>query len=113
MMLGRRPGALGLGVDLDLTAGDLDALAALFGESGGFLLEVAPEHLDALRAACAGAGLEPLALGRVNGDGRLRLAVDGAPRVDLDLEPLRRAWQGTLPALFTMAGQGVVAGGQA
>ncbi|MCB1162028.1 phosphoribosylformylglycinamidine synthase subunit PurL [bacterium] len=110
MMLGRRPGALGLGIALDLPAGGLDAVATLFGESGGFLLEVVPERLDALLAACAGAGLTPLAQGRVTGDGRLRLAVDGAPRVELALDSLRRAWQGTLPGLFTLNG---TAGGDA
>ena len=110
MLLGRRPGALGLGLDLDLPSAGLDAIAALFGETGGFLLELDPAHVDSFRAACAEAGLVPVAWGRVNGEATLRLAVDGAMRIDLALADLLGAWQGTLPALFPAGAAAVEAG---
>ncbi|MBM4118021.1 phosphoribosylformylglycinamidine synthase subunit PurL [bacterium] len=105
MLLGRRPGALGLGLELDLPAGALAPAAALFDETGGFLLEVAPAHLEEFRARCRAAGIAPVATGRVTADGRLLLAVDGAARVELALADLAAAWQGTLPALFPQSAQ--------
>jgi phosphoribosylformylglycinamidine synthase len=81
-----------LGLDLALAADGLTPLALLFAESNSRLLvEVAPEHAPAFEKRMAGV---PLArIGRVAADPRLRIAVDGAPIVDLDLDVMLQAWQ--------------------
>ncbi len=100
MMLGRRPGALGLGLDLDLPAGDIDAAANLFGESGGFLLELDPAAAAGFETGCETRGIACVRLGEVTADGALRLSIEGDLRIHSSLADLRKAWESTLPALF-------------
>ncbi|MCC6907359.1 MAG: phosphoribosylformylglycinamidine synthase subunit PurL [Phycisphaerales bacterium] len=84
------------GVDLDIAAlpveGEVGQVVRLFGESPSrYLLEVAEADLSHVERVM---GDLPFAvIGEVNDSGRLR--VDGAG-VDVQIEALRRAWQGTL-----------------
>ena len=90
----------GLGARLDLSRvphdGKLGDHALLFAESNSrFLLEVAPERLDAVRAALAGV---PFAVvGEVLEERIVRiLDRDGAEVVREPIEVLESAWRGTL-----------------
>jgi phosphoribosylformylglycinamidine synthase subunit PurL len=112
MMLGRRPGALGLGLCLDLPAADLDDTVALFSETGGTLLELDPAAASEFEARCAEAGLACFRLGEVSSEGKLELAVNGKPILDLALAEMMQAWGDTLPALFP-AGAAAATGGSA
>ncbi len=95
-----------LGMDLDLAAlpvsrsgfdGDytMHTAALLFGESAGrFLLEVAPDKMDAFGEATAGAACGQV--GVVTDTGRLTIkGLDGTSLVDADVAELKAAWQGT------------------
>ncbi len=111
MMLGRRPGALGLGLRLDLPAADLDATAALFSETGGYLLELDPAAAAEFEIRCTNAGLDSTRLGEVSDSAELEFAVNGETRLRLTLAEMVRAWGDTLPALFP-AGAAAASGGK-
>ena len=89
-----------LGLDLDLVdlprTPDVDADdVALFSESSGrFLVEVASDDVAAFEGALAG---RPVArLGRVTGDGALRVrGLQGDMVIECPIDDLLRAWQGT------------------
>ncbi len=99
MLIGAANGAEGLGAELSIDPGALgvalDAAAFAFAENPSrYVLEMAPEDLDALRAAIGRAGpIEVTVLGRVTDDGRLRW---GAGAVDEPVARLAEAWLGTL-----------------
>jgi phosphoribosylformylglycinamidine synthase subunit PurL len=89
-LVGRR------GARVALPAG-LDPFVALFSESTGrVLVTTAPERSGALLARAASAGLAAEVLGRTGGPA---LAITSV--ADLPLHELSRAWESTLPALFT------------
>lgn len=74
---------------------DTDAAAALFGEAGGFVVEVAPSRIGAFEAACTAAGAKPIAIGMTGGTS---LAVDGL--CDVPLAQLAAEWSAPLKELF-------------
>ncbi len=80
-----------LGLDLSLRGDGLTPLAVLFAESNSRLLvEVAPA--DAIAFEEHMAALPLTRIGQVSDDARLRIALDGAPLIDLSLDALLRAW---------------------
>jgi phosphoribosylformylglycinamidine synthase len=83
------------GAEIDLTVLGDDAIAALFSEELGAVLQVAAEDADGVLADLRGAGLSAHRLGPVIAEPRLRFTHRGqtvfeAPRVDL-----HRAWAET------------------
>jgi phosphoribosylformylglycinamidine synthase II len=89
-------GAIGAEVDLDLEGGPL--VEALFGEGGGFVVEVAVGAASEIRAICARRGVKATLIGRsACGCG---LVVKGRRGVEIDLgmEELRLALFGSLEA---------------
>ncbi len=96
-------GRCGARLDLDQVpfageAGD-DArlLATLFGETGGFLMEVAPERADEVVAGFAARGVAAARVGEVtDGD----LVVTGAASCAVAREALHRAWTEGLAAVL-------------
>jgi phosphoribosylformylglycinamidine synthase subunit PurL len=86
----------GRGADVELAAVHVDPFVALFSESAGrVLVTAAPDAADGLCERAAAAGVPARVLGTTGGTG---LRTDGAG--ELSLDELRRAWEGTLPALF-------------
>jgi len=93
-------GAVGatLAVEAVGAGGRLDAL--LFGEAPTrVIVSVSPEDRDRMETLLRGAGVPLQMLGKVGG-ARLTIAAGGAAVVDLDVNDLRRAWRGALPALL-------------
>jgi phosphoribosylformylglycinamidine synthase II len=74
---------------------EIGATAALFGEAGGFVVEVAPPRIGAFEAACTAAGAKPIAIGMTGG---VTLAVDGL--CDVPLARLATEWLAPLKELF-------------
>jgi phosphoribosylformylglycinamidine synthase len=74
---------------------ETDVMAALFGEAGGFVVEVAPPRIGAFEAACTAAGAKPIAIGMTGG---ATLAVDGL--CDVSLARLATEWSTPLKELF-------------
>ena len=69
--------------------------AALFGEAGGFVVEVADERLKAFHETCKENAAEPVLVGRTGGSG---LSVKGS--CDVGLAALREAWLSPLQELY-------------
>jgi phosphoribosylformylglycinamidine synthase subunit PurSL len=85
-------GGLGLTVDLDAVPveDDADEFVIAFGESPSrYLLEVAPPHIDALRAVLG--HLPHAIIGMFNDSARMR-----ASSLDESIDELRRAWRNPL-----------------
>ena len=80
------------GVSLDL--GDADPFVALFSESAGRAV-IATSVPDAVLALAAHHGVPAATIGRVGGS-----AVSVAGQLEVALDDLRAAWEGTLPRLF-------------
>jgi phosphoribosylformylglycinamidine synthase subunit PurL len=76
-------------------APDIDRDAALFGEAGGFVVEVAPVRVGAFEAVCTAMGARPVAIGVTGGPS---LAVEGL--FDISLDRLAAAWSTPLRELF-------------
>jgi len=101
--------ASGLGLDVDLpapahgadaaAAGGVAALASLFAEELGLVLEVAPAAAEAVASAYAAAGVPLLRLGTPRADGRCVVRVGGAPALDGQVAELRDVWEETSFAL--------------
>jgi phosphoribosylformylglycinamidine synthase subunit PurL len=86
----------GRGAEVELVAVHVDPFVALFSESAGrVLVTVAPDAAEGLCERAAAAGVPARLLGTTGGEA---LRTDGAG--ELPLDELRRAWEGTLPALF-------------
>lgn len=71
------------------------AMAALFAEELGLLLEVAPANEAAVLAAYTSAGVPAARIGAVAAGGRVSLTVGGAVVVDEAMPALRDAWEAT------------------
>lgn len=98
MLLGRR--ATGrLGLDLELR-GELSPEVQVFSETGGFLVEVKAGRESDFEKELERRGVEVIRAGRVSGEARLRIDVQGERRVDLKLDAMNQAWRGTLPSVF-------------
>ena len=66
---------------VDLPAAGSDAMAILFAEELGLLLEVAPEHEEEVAAAYRAAGLPVAAIGCVSADSGVSIAVGGQHQI--------------------------------
>ncbi|KAL6745568.1 CobB/CobQ-like glutamine amidotransferase domain-containing protein [Haematococcus lacustris] len=94
------------GVQVDLAAPSLSAdvgcgsaLAALFAEELGLVVEVAAGEAEQVQAAYAGAGLAAARIGKVTAAKQVRLAVAGSAAIEGATEELREAWEETAFAL--------------
>ena len=76
-------------------APDVSPIAALFGEAGGFVVEVPTERLGHFEAICTRSGAAPIAIGTTGG---ATLHVSGL--CDVPLSTLAEAWSGTLRELY-------------
>jgi phosphoribosylformylglycinamidine synthase len=76
-------------------APDVPAAAALFGETGGFVVEVPPEKLGAFEAICTAAGAAPIAIGVTGG---AALHVSGL--CDVPFARLAEAWSAPLREVY-------------
>lgn len=86
------------GVDLEIgsAAGSLRSDVTLFGERGGFLVEIDPEREDAWLHLCRARGAHTVRLGRTTRDRRIRVTRDNAMLMDLDLDTVTARWKGAL-----------------
>lgn len=76
--------------------------AHLFGESQSrIVITLEERHLPNLQQLCAGQGVPMALIGRVEGN-RLAIRVegDGRPLIDLPVEAMRAAWQGSIESYF-------------
>ncbi len=73
----------------------IDRDAALFGEAGGFVVEVSVARLGAFEAVCTATGAKPIVIGTTGGSS---LAVSGT--FDIPLERLAASWCAPLRELF-------------
>src|SRR5262249_54777831 len=93
-------GANGLGANVT-AAGDAAAEAALFGERGArCIVSVAPEKIGALRELAAQYGVAANEIGKVTGDGTLRIEYRGRAVIDSAVEPLRDIWAHSLERIL-------------
>jgi phosphoribosylformylglycinamidine synthase subunit PurL len=79
----------------DVWAADVPVVAALFGETGGFVVEVPSEQLGRFEAICTARGATPIAIG-VSGGATLH--VNGL--CDVPLAALAEAWSAPLRELY-------------
>ena len=84
-----------LQVDLPGAESPHNALAALFAEELGLLLEVAPEHEAAVCSAYAAQGLQAAPIGRVSAERGVSVSVGGQPCIS-----------GALPRSCALCAQG-------
>jgi phosphoribosylformylglycinamidine synthase len=93
----------GADVDLPLEVVPADALAVdatLFGESASrVVVTVDPGRADELIGRSEAAGVPARVIGETGGE-RLRIRVDGAEAVDVDLREAERAWTGGVERYF-------------
>jgi phosphoribosylformylglycinamidine synthase len=82
------------GLDVRLPESD-NALATLFAEELGLVLEVDEDDLDRALAAFLGNDVPCVAIGRTVAEPRLRIAVGGEEVLDEDMRALRDLWEAT------------------
>jgi len=83
--------AMGLGLDLRLPEADGVAMEArLYGETPGFLLEVAPEREHEVADLFEKAGVDLTPIGSTSAESRFRIVSQGTELVDADLAELAR-----------------------
>ena len=93
---GDASGAIGAQLDPPARwAPGVDKDAALFGEAGGFVVEVQPGRVAAFEAVCTAMGARPVAIGATGG---ASLAVEGV--CDIALARLAASWSSPLRELF-------------
>lgn len=93
----------GRGVELQLDDVHEDLWTALASESASrVIVAVAADHVDAVIAAAEEAGVPVSRIGATAAGRALKIA-HGDTRVEMDLDELHAAWQGTLPGLFAVA----------
>ena len=90
-----------VGLDLDLTnlpvAGEPGLAARCFAENPArYLLEIAPDQVDAAIRSLRAAGVPFAQVGTFADHDRLTLRSSDGPKADLTLDALRNAWLGTL-----------------
>src|SRR5699024_431056 len=91
-------GRTGIDVQLDCVAGDnQEALAALFSEEAGAVIQVANEHLEQVLATYAEAGLGAGVhkVGTLNDDDTVRISLGGAVLFEAGRLPLHQQWSAT------------------
>jgi phosphoribosylformylglycinamidine synthase len=87
----------GLDVALDVRAAD--ALAALFAEEAGAVVQVSAAHADAVLAAARTAGVAATRIGVPVRGGRIRIRAGGEAVLDEARADLHRAWSATTHAM--------------
>jgi phosphoribosylformylglycinamidine synthase len=87
---------LGMRLDLEAEPGGLRADEYLFSETGGFLIAIPEDAVEAVMALCAARGARARAVGRVTGDRELRIEVGDRTWARIDLERLEARWAGGL-----------------
>jgi len=87
------------GVQCDLDGGERSLEATLFGEATGFVCAVPPEDASRFEAICAAQGVAAERLGTVDDVPRVRISIDGARRLDLDLHSIAHRWHTGLDVL--------------
>ncbi|MFQ6098525.1 MAG: AIR synthase-related protein, partial [Armatimonadota bacterium] len=95
-MGGYARGKCGAEVGLEPMANGLRADKALFGESGGFVLEVAPNDLGQVAEIAGRHGTEVVEVGRVTEAPALEVTHDGRELVNCALDDMKAAWTGGL-----------------
>jgi len=84
-------GAAGLGLELRIPDADgVPIEARLYGETPGFLLEVAPEREGEVAELFRKAGVDLASIGSTSAGARLRIVTQGSTLVDADLAELAR-----------------------
>lgn len=83
------------GLDLSLEQENEDALAALFSEELGLVVEVAARDEAAVRSRCARHGIPCRPLGRTTKANRIRIRYAGRLVLDEKMRILRRIWEET------------------
>jgi phosphoribosylformylglycinamidine synthase len=68
----------------------------LFTESGGFLMEIDPEHEAAFQTRCRAKAVAAERVGTVRAGRRLEIQIEGLERVEIDVEALEPVWHGAL-----------------
>lgn len=95
-MGGDAAGSIGAHINaVSIWAPDIDVAGALFGEAGGFVVEVPIDRIGAFEAACTASGARPIAIGSTGGHA---LVVEGHCDVALSLAAL--AWSAPLKELY-------------
>ncbi|MBI2300435.1 MAG: phosphoribosylformylglycinamidine synthase subunit PurL [Armatimonadetes bacterium] len=96
-------GTCGAKVDLDRVAfaGEpvepaRERLAKLFGETGGFVLEVEPAYVEDVLAVYRERGAAAMVIGEVTAEASLEVTAGAKPLLAVPLEAMQRAWGGGL-----------------
>ncbi len=93
-------GRLGLRANLSCACREVDEIAAAFGESGGFLLEIRPQDASLLEGRAQAHGLPCYEIGTLTRE--REFVVEGLSRpLRLSLDELRRAREETMPRLLS------------
>ncbi len=97
------------GLAIDLACAPGEALAALFAEELGAVVQVRDGDRERVAALFAAAGLDAQLLGRPAADGRIRIACGGTVVLDEARVDLHRAWSATTHALQSLRDNPVAA----
>jgi phosphoribosylformylglycinamidine synthase len=89
-------GPTGRGATLDLSALPLPPIEALLTESGGFLIEVAPENEGEFERLLGGHGARSQRIGKVIDSPRLEVSSRGRRIFDEAVAPLAAGWSRSL-----------------
>ena len=84
-----------VGFEVDIPGGGHGALAALFAEELGLVVEVDEDDVENARAAFAAAGVPCAAIGATRRDGTVAVHVDGHEVLGGDIAALRDLWEET------------------
>ena len=87
------------GIEIDLPYAPADAIAVLFSEELGLVMEVDEADVGAVLADFAGAAVPCLEIGRVTTEPRIDIRLSGEQVLEGDLRELRDAWESTSFAL--------------
>ncbi len=94
-------GGLGITVDLASFGSSLRADTLLFSQTGGFLLEVAKDHVDGIMAECANVGVPVSLLGCTTVSPLLTVKQGKEVLLSQKLPPLQEIWQMALSAAWS------------
>ena len=97
------------GLDLSFDGLQGEALALLFAEELGAVIQIRAAHRDATLARFVAAGLAVHVLGRPTDDGRIRIARDGKMLLDASRVDLHQAWSATTHAMQALRDNPVAA----
>ena len=89
---------LGMEIDLEkVSKDDLNTIQKLFSETGGFVIEVAPENDEKLKEIFKARGVELYSLGKTNTDYTLEIK-DKEEIINLKVDQMHEAWSNSLRA---------------